>query len=342
VLRTSLSDYLATRPPSHPVVLEPRTTVADALAHLARPNILSAPVVGQLHCPLLSEPPKSLGFFSARSASRPDAPLPSLTSASVALHAFLAGIWPSLKHAPPGGTRTQESFSAELRAAGLEFSECPVAACATAGDGKLVTATKAQEVSLLQLAQSSFVWDEETGVTAHRVAVWEADEDALTIKSIVSQNDVLRYIAHHTADLAAHDSLTVADLALPLAPDAVLTVSQDTVAIEAFALLALHGRSALGVTVAPGGALVGCLAASDLRGLQASDWGRLALPLKEFLPAGGLLRAVGVQTPLRRVLALFEEVRGLHHVFVVDGDGRPTGVLTPSDLLTLLLGEEDA
>lgn len=120
--------------------------------------------------------------------------------------------------------------------------------------------------------------------------------------------------------------------------------------------------------------LAGCLVAnqldacawyrSDLRGLTSEQWGALALPVSEFLlrqnsvpvteaevptskafvgnASEGELRAVvplvTVQptTTFERALELFN-TRSLHHLWVVDADDKPVGVITPTDVLRLLV-----
>lgn len=61
-------------------------------------------------------------------------------------------------------------------------------------------------------------------------------------------------------------------------------VTADTPALAAFAALRREQRSALGVTASPGGALLGNLSVSDLRGLRPERWGALALPVRAEQP----------------------------------------------------------
>lgn len=129
------------------------------------------------------------------------------------------------------------------------------------------------------------------------------------------------------------------------------------------------GVSAAGITSAVDGPLVANLSASDLRGLTAASWGMLALPVSEFLlqkngevatatelrEAGGVLvgrvspeaggaaqesvisaivplHFVRPSTTFGDVLSKFD-ARGVHHLWVLNDDRRPLGVITPTDVL---------
>lgn len=135
--------------------------------------------------------------------------------------------------------------------------------------------------------------------------------------------------------------------ALPLAPDAVLSVSESSSALAAFRLMKQHGRSALGVTATPGGRLVACITTSDLRGLRAQDFGRLALPLSAFLaavhapptptvPSASRLLTTTGSDPLAAVLTTLADEH-VHHVFVVDAmTGIAQAMITPFDVLRVV------
>ena len=173
----------------------------------------------------------------------------------------------------------------------------------------------------------------------------------------------------HAADLG--DDLPGLSLdALGLARKPVVSVPASMVALRAFASMATAGVSAAGVTSAADGPLVANLSTSDLRGLTPSTWGMLALSVSEFLlqkngeaatvtelrEAGGVLvgrvsesgctdpqeeATIAAMVPLHFVrpsttfgelLSKFDAL-SVHHLWVLDENHHPVGVVTPTDVL---------
>ena len=159
--------------------------------------------------------------------------------------------------------------------------------------------------------------------------------------------------------------------ALGLDRKPVITVPSTTSALAAFAVMLAAGVSAVGITSAADGPLVANLSVSDLRGLTSDGWGALAQPVATFLlqkngevataaelserqvlvgrvsaESGGAaqepativpLHAVHPSTTFGELLAKFD-ARGVHHMWVLDDDQRPLGIITPTDVLKVRQG----
>lgn len=213
----------------------------------------------------------------------------------------------------------------------------------------------------------------------HRIAVFdilpgEETPDgpipAWRITDIVSQTDVIRFLAAHLPRLDSTFDASISLLGLVQGAEAVHTLPASVPTLHAFAYMHRHALSGLGVTDAATGVLVGNLSMSDLRGITAMRFDTLALPVGAFLirRAGrGLdwghdptpidecaaaaaapetwspelqrraLVAVPRDTPLRDVLHLLVR-HSKHRAYVRDEAGRAVGVVTPTDLLRCIAG----
>ena len=346
----TLQEYLATRPPSHVVTIQESRNVGDALIILNRHRLLSAPVISD-------NTGDVLGFFHV----------------SNALNAFLDGVSPSLVR---NEKQSDESKADELCSAGHEFCNIPLRSVKYGHDGVLAYVSRCTS-TLMDLV---FTFMEQGN--KHRLAVWDLlGEDqrgdaAMRVSSIVSQSDVIRYLAKH-GHLLGCDNLTIRDVPGWCTPGGLVTTSGTTSALAAFATMAKEKCSAIGIT-SPEGALVGNLSQSDLRGLTPTTWGRLALPCAQFLveqhgvelPAGlaikpamadpsrpnvycGVVRqgtqpgdataqyvVIVTVKPTSSVGAVLEAMalHAVHHVWVVDDHNVALNVITPSDVLHLVAG----
>ncbi|GAB4816058.1 hypothetical protein N2152v2_003104 [Parachlorella kessleri] len=207
----------------------------------------------------------------------------------------------------------------------------------------------------------------------HRVAVFDILPGEQTpdgpipewrITDIISQTDVLRFLLANIDRLDSAFGRSIKDLGL--VQGSVNSVTADTPALSVFALMHKRQLSGIAITETPGGPLVGNLSMSDLRGLTPDRFGALALPIGAFvllqnkkgiswedvlldnLPAaikeGRWAEALSVlplvtatpDTPLRQVIESLVEYRK-HRVWVVDGEGKACGVVTPTDLLRLVI-----
>ncbi|KAL4431250.1 hypothetical protein ABPG75_006506 [Micractinium tetrahymenae] len=196
-----------------------------------------------------------------------------------------------------------------------------------------------------------------------------ADGVGLQVTHIVSQSDMLRFLHKHQAQLGS--TLLGSTLQqLGLQGKRVLCVPADLAVIDALAGMVDARVPAVAVIDSEeSGRLVGNLSISDLRGLQPSHFEQLGEPVGDFLRDGGwregarwqgasLLGGVAVKFGIKspeslphepplavcRLDSTFGEVlallagRHLHRLFVVDGEGRPVGVVSLTDILSLLAG----
>ena len=191
-------------------------------------------------------------------------------------------------------------------------------------------------------------------------------------RQVVSQTDVLRLLHFNMDRLAARDPGYGRSLAaLGMARGGVSTVAAATSALAALAQMEREGVSGLGVTAEAGGKLIATLSVSDLRGLVPERFGALALPVGAFLllrpgsktgftwedalldrlpPAAAagrweealagaaLLVAVAPTATVREVVAVMVR-EGKHRVYVCDEEGRAVGVVTPTDVLHLVVAD---
>lgn len=200
----------------------------------------------------------------------------------------------------------------------------------------------------------------------------DADDAAagapVRVTAVVSQSDVVAFIARHSpAGLGPLARIPVGDIE-DLVSSPVAAVPQDMSAALALASLFQSDCpvSAAAVVATQGagthGALLADVSLADLRGLTPADVGALATPVLDFLatrhppPARsptGAASAWGVKAPdaerrrdvaaakfppgapLGSVVAALAASRR-HRVYIVDGDGRPDGILTLTDLLKLI------
>jgi CBS domain-containing protein len=134
----------------------------------------------------------------------------------------------------------------------------------------------------------------------HRIAVFD---ERGTITDVVSQSDVIRFLAATPGALNAFGDATVDSLKLGHARGGVACVGAHVPAVEALAHMLRIDVSALGVIDEPTGALVGNLSASDLRGVSATHIIALAEPVGQLvrqLHAGGASDGAGVHPFFRR------------------------------------------
>lgn len=178
----------------------------------------------------------------------------------------------------------------------------------------------------------------------HRLALFNRSE----ITAMVSQTDIMTHLWMHIDELleAAVADATVTDLGLvsPSRPR-VVCVEPSMPAHVAFAQLFASNVSAAGV-VDGDGVLVANLSISDMRRLEPSHFSVLALPVTQFLAhtsglsdAGGLRAPVAISptTPFRSLLRLLGGSRPRIHRAYVCEDGRPVGIITPTDILRTLV-----
>lgn len=170
---------------------------------------------------------------------------------------------------------------------------------------------------------------------------------------LITQSDVVQFVAAHPACCGAVLDMTIADLGL----DGLLVcVDQNMAAIEAFERMIEQKVSSVGVINAKG-VLVGNLSASDLKGMGWSDMKLLSLPVARFLMIEGFKKHEDEFTTLQKAQrqrqkklpvysckstdTLYDVLQQIiahrvHRVYVVDDAGVATGIVTLTDILNVI------
>lgn len=330
-------------------------TIGEALKTLAAYNILSAPVSDAL-----------TGEYTG------------MVDAPSILRSLLKGVYAELLEKDFVASHQRLSIS-ELQSVGVEFCSRRLSSVLHGGD---LWYKGDAESNLLEIVESGFrvspIRKTQTPSqhlrVHHRVAVFDILPGEQTpdgpvpewrITDIVSQTDVIRFLAAHVDRLDRAFDKSVSELGMVQGAAEVATVSAGTPVLAAFALMQRRGLSGVGVTAAEGGPLISNLSSSDMRGLTGDRFGALALPVGSYLclmRLGGLSwdSVITEQTPsaikegrwaevlqplpvlsCRPSSTLKEVIRQLvdhnrHRVYVVDDSDRAVGVVTPTDVLRLI------
>jgi CBS domain-containing protein len=165
--------------------------------------------------------------------------------------------------------------------------------------------------------------------------------------AILSQSSLVAYLAKHKAEITHDLAQSMGQIQLGLCK--VITIAADKPAWEAFKLLDSSGVSGIGV-VDNEGKLVGNTSARDLR-LYVANKGKISLdecildylaqirqredPAMECHPSC----AVSLQQSLGHVIGLMFATKH-HRVFLVDGDRKPIGVVSVSDVMKFAGADE--
>jgi len=163
----------------------------------------------------------------------------------------------------------------------------------------------------------------------HRVPVLEKGQ----IVGIVSQSDVIKYLSRNCQ---GNDIMYKTIEQLGLDHGSVISISNDHTLMKAFTKIVTNNISALAV-VNMKGKLVNCISASDLKGITLTSFFKLEIPIHEaFLYNPQKLPPVtcGRSTTLGELLKIAERT-GVHRVFVVDDENRPTNVITLTNILQI-------
>ncbi|KAK9831404.1 hypothetical protein WJX81_001860 [Elliptochloris bilobata] len=241
-------------------------------------------------------------------------------------------------------------------------------------DGAFYLESGVESMSVLELVHDGLLYPREarkaiaggsrTRTVVHRIALYDRQ---IRITHIISQSDIARFLLEHRERLGDLGDATVESLGW--AAQAVITVTPETPAVVALALMAEKGISGLGVVNARG-LLIANFSISDLRTIVAEHFGAMALPVGEFLALEhgtefwGVDRAelqtkpasmfasnrelrrresAGCQVGQALVLATAQETfsevleklvaNRLHRLYVVDTELRPVGIVTLTDIL---------
>eukprot|EP00658_Telonema_sp_P-2_P001753 TRINITY_DN10661_c0_g1_i1.p1 TRINITY_DN10661_c0_g1~~TRINITY_DN10661_c0_g1_i1.p1 ORF type:complete len:429 (+),score=94.38 TRINITY_DN10661_c0_g1_i1:143-1288(+) len=338
-LDSSVRELLDSRTPTRRVLtrvvsLELTNSVEDAFNALAEHNILSAPV-------LRADDGCCLGVVDTLQLLRHV-----MKRAREADPSILHGS--SEQPAEAGETRARYAM---LQHVGEEvFSDRLMEVCAFGVQADIgVSSVALLGRSIRELVHHHFVVREDQGgEEVHRVALCDAEG---RLVELVSQSDVLAFVAANPECL--HTELlskTLRQLNC-LASDQrngaqPISVLASTAAIAGFEEMERARVSGVAVVDAQG-RLVGNLSASDLRGLRRQDFGRLLLPVLDFIilqksghPSDETLAALPVLTvtandTLGRLLEILTGNR-VHRVYVVDGKNAPVAVITLTDVMRLI------
>ncbi|EFN53812.1 hypothetical protein CHLNCDRAFT_53630 [Chlorella variabilis] len=334
-------------------------SVGDALKALAAYNILSAPVSDA-----------ATGEYVG------------MVDVADIMGSMLRGVYPELLEKGYLEQHKRLSIS-ELQSVGVEFCSRKLSNLLHGGDLWFKGDT---ESNLLEVVETGFRVRAPRKLHVphhhlkvhHRVAVFDILPGEQTpdgpvpewhITDIVSQTDVVRFLAAQIDRLDAAFNLPVSQLGL--VTHDVETVPGSTPTLAAFAAMHRSGLSGIGVTEAAGGPLLANLSISDLRGLTPDRFGALALPVGAFLllqKGRGLrwedcltdqlpeavregrwsealasipLVTCGPEAALREAIGQLVDHKKHRRVlcgmvYIVDGEGRAIGVLTPTDVLRMV------
>ncbi len=169
----------------------------------------------------------------------------------------------------------------------------------------------------------------------HRTAL--VNEDGQVV-GIVSQSNVVTELAKHLhmGELKELGNRSIASLGL--GKQAVTTISDHDSVLQALHRLDHTGFSALAV-VHRNGRMCGNFSASDLRGLTQEQFPGFLRTVQDFLelhsPKSLAPVVVHAEASLSTVV---HQLSGhhLHRVWVVDGDYKPIGVVSLTDIMRLL------
>jgi len=177
----------------------------------------------------------------------------------------------------------------------------------------------------------------------HRVPIVSLDADNPQILSLLSQSDIISYIARHISVLGQRGQLPIKEHFGYLAE--VVSVPPHLKAIDAFVLM--HKRGLSGVPVIDSqNRLVANLSATDLEYLYRKQFIRLFMPVVDYIKACHADKqkimtpplSVTLETTLETLILKFSGSR-VHRLYVVDSSGVLCGVITLTDLLQLLAAE---
>ncbi len=187
-----------------------------------------------------------------------------------------------------------------LNTVGPDFARTPLRHVAPGRDGELLYRAAGAH-SLTDVIADGFLKPPAGGNAAcHRIAVFDFDAAAaahaaslgggdatptapgapIRVTAVVSQTDVVRWLAQRIASGQAGPLPRATLSSLGLTPKDVVCVDANEPAIDAYAKLLSAKLPAAGVISKPsGGALVAALTLADLKGVQADKLGVLALPV---------------------------------------------------------------
>eukprot|EP00999_Lentomonas_sp_LEN2_P002958 NODE_817_length_1172_cov_124.899522_g775_i0.p1 GENE.NODE_817_length_1172_cov_124.899522_g775_i0~~NODE_817_length_1172_cov_124.899522_g775_i0.p1 ORF type:complete len:306 (+),score=45.96 NODE_817_length_1172_cov_124.899522_g775_i0:63-980(+) len=168
----------------------------------------------------------------------------------------------------------------------------------------------------------------------HRLAINDCDA---MLQQILTQTDVIRFLAanpHYRAEVRSH-TLTSAGLGAPV--QSLVTVSTETTVLQA--LLEMLNKGVRCVPVLGDGKLVESFSAKSLRGFDGGSLQQLKMSVQEFnarLKAGETHPITFTPESTVGEVIMGLATKNTHYGFVVDTSGHPIRVVSISDVLAAL------
>jgi 5'-AMP-activated protein kinase, regulatory gamma subunit len=182
----------------------------------------------------------------------------------------------------------------------------------------------------------------------HRIVVRQSrthkDGSVKVHYRMLTQSDLVRFLMSYScygrspSDGTADASKSLAELHVYDSPNKppLTSIPSSCTALEAFRLLEQHELNSLPIINADGSILTS-ISASDLRGLRSHQLSSILQPVPEFLKSqrGGLIPVPLTATPNSTLyeVSMLLTLNRAHHVWVVDENRKPLGVVSLSDII---------
>lgn len=170
----------------------------------------------------------------------------------------------------------------------------------------------------------------------HRVPVIAGE----TVVGIVSQLDIVRFLQRKLAMIVGNQ-LDRKLYELNMDSGNVISVRNDAPLMKVFTTILKHNISGVAIIHMKTGQIVGNISASDLKGITQDCFYKLEVPIHQIFL--GEKRASPIvctaQATLRDLLNLFVNT-GVHRIYVVDVENKPTNAISLTDILKFFASEE--
>lgn len=223
-------------------------------------------------------------------------------------------------------------------------------------DGRMINRVKASDADMLDLVRSAMlrhivspgdIVAPRKAKPCHRVCLYSVKihdgKEKMYIEDMISQTDVVEFLYANIDKLEEIQRYSLSALGLGarkrhrVFPDSDVVCAYPTERLfDCFFRMHVAGLTSLGIIDEPRGQLIGTLTLNDLAAIVSSKWAAVSLhdTVETYLS----------KAPKRKLITVHEDsdfgdvLRALvfgavHHVFVVDIDGSPLRVLTPTDIL---------
>jgi len=201
--------------------------------------------------------------------------------------------------------------------------------------GSLINKSKRDEMLTVSLDTPLSTLAEMFAMEVHRVGVIEDGK----LLHIVSQSDLVEYLARRGVYIGSKLAKPLKDVGLEAL--GVASVLESLSALEVIRFMRQHTLS--GVPVLDSHGRIVCnFSATDLLGLNESNFPTLSLPVKEYLSRMyGFPKApvCATETDTVEFLILKMAVHKVHRIYIVDHNMKPTGVITMTDLMQFFIAE---